>query len=141
MWWMIFSCQGSQCFCVFIFYSILKTIIQLPIWMLQFWCLLCCWHSNFKTFFKGGGNWKMYDFLAQLFLWKIGGCFFWFFGVLWEAQCFWFEMNHKFSNIHWLFMLFFLSAASVLSIVQNIDQSWLVMYFQSNVLTRMVRMV
>ena len=52
MWWLIFSCQASQCFLCDQIWShqfSFQLLFQAPIWIINFFRQLCCWYSSFQS--------------------------------------------------------------------------------------------
>ena len=114
MWWLIFSCKGSQCSHVVRFYLIkfhLNSYLNLQFNYFNFSVNSVVDTHILKTFFKVCGKCRNMIILFNGFWSKVFCCFFYLLFFFREAQCFLFEMKYVFMlflyQLLQLFLLFF----------------------------------
>ena len=105
---LIFLCQGSQCFSYYHLWYLhfsFQLVSQVQILLLDFSTDSVVDTHIFNSFFEGCGNFINIIVLFNGFF-EDFCCFFYHFGIFWEARCFCFDINQLFRNIFWFIMFF-----------------------------------
>ena len=84
----------------------------------KFWCFNISVDTHlFNPLVKGSGEVIKRLIFFNYFWWKLGRCYLYHCGILWETQCFWYDRNQFKSNLLQLFKYFYFNSLNFSCVV------------------------